>query len=94
MSHTASYHEKAYVCLHIFDASRPVLLVVRSDSDWSFLCGDEHGDTAANYRVVGKGHILDRDPSLRELADLAPNWEAERTSASGVWVRKPSTEAV
>ena len=94
MSHTAAYHEKAYVCLHIFDASRPVLLVVRSESDWSFLCGAEHEDIAANYRVVGKGHILERDASLKEVADLAPNWEAERPSVGGVWVRKPSADAV
>jgi hypothetical protein len=90
----ASYHAKAYVCLHIFDGSRPVLLVVRSASDWSFLCGAEHEDTGASYRVVGKGHILDRDPTLKELADLAPNWEAERASVRDAWVRKPCGEPV
>ena len=83
-------HEKAYVCLHIFDASRPVLLVVRSDRDWQFLCGAEHEDVAANYRIVGAGHIFDRDPTLKELGDLAENWEAERSSVRDAWVRKPS----
>ena len=92
MIHSASYHEKAYVCLHIFDASRPVLLVSRPDGDWCFLCGAGHEDTPANYRVVGKGHILDRDPSLSDLADLAPNFEAERTSPSGAWARRPISE--
>jgi len=92
MTHSASYHEKAYVCVHVFDSSRPVLLVSRSGRDWSFLCGAEHEDTAENYRVVGKGHILDRDPTLSELADLVPNWEAERTSISEDWVRRPAQE--
>jgi len=92
MTQTESYHGKAYVCLHIFDASRPVLLVSRSEGDWSFLCGAEHEQKAENYRVVGRGHILDRDPTLSELADLAPDWEAERTSISDAWVRRPIPE--
>ena len=92
MTHSSSYHDKAYVCLHIFEASGPVLLVSRPDGEWCFLCGAEHEDTPDNYRVVGKGHILDRDPTLSELADLASNWEAERTSLRGAWARRPITE--
>ncbi|HKR08988.1 MAG TPA: hypothetical protein VJS39_07360 [Gemmatimonadaceae bacterium] len=91
MTHADSYHHKAYVCIHIFDASRPVLLVDRGAGDWCFLCGDGHEDIAANYRVVGKGHILDRDPTLHELADLPSGWEAERDSPSGAWIRRPVT---
>jgi len=92
MTHTASNHDKAYVCLHVFDSLRPVMLVSRSGGDWVFLCGADHEDTPANYRVVGKGHILDQDPTLRELADLAVNWEAERPSINGAWVRRPTSE--
>jgi len=88
----ASYHHKAYVCVHVFDASRPVLLVSRSGGDWCFLCGGEHAQTPENYRVVGKGHILERDPTLDALADLAPDWEAERASITDTWVRRPSPE--
>ena len=93
MTITASYHEKAYVCLHVFDASRPVLFVSRPDGDWCFLCGAEHEDKAANYRVVGRGHLLDRDKSLNELADLPSDWEAERGSIGGAWVRRPVPDA-
>jgi hypothetical protein len=89
MTHSAEDHYKAYVCLHVFDASRPVLLVSRADGDWCYLCGDVHEDLAENYRVVGKGHILDRDPTLQDLADLGADWEAERTSISNPWVRRP-----
>ena len=92
MTHSASYHYKAYVCVHVFDSSRPVLLVSRSEGDWSFLCGAEHEDKAENYRVIGRGHILDRDHTLSELADLAPNWEAERTAVGAAWVRRPIPE--
>lgn len=89
MTHSAGYNDKSYVCLHIFDGSRPVLLVSRANGDWCFLCGDVHEDIAANYRIIGKGHVLDRDPSLNELADLAADWEAERTSVSDTWLRRP-----
>jgi len=88
MSETASDHRTAYVCIHVFDASRPVQLVSRMGADWCFLCGDVHQDTPENYRVVGKGHILDRDPTLNELADLAQDWEAERPSIGGEWTRR------
>ena len=92
MTLSAGYHDKAYVCLHVFDSSRPILLVSRSGGDWSFLCGAEHEDTAENYRVVGKGHILDRDATLNELADLGSDWEAERASVSDAWVRRPAPQ--
>jgi len=92
MTPSAGYHEKAYVCVHVFDSSRPILLVSRSDGDWSFLCGAVHEDTAENYRVVGIGHIVDRDATLNELADLAPKWEAERPSVGDPWVRRPAPE--
>ena len=90
MTHITSDHDKAYVCVHVFHSSRPVLLVSRSGGDWSFLCGAGHEDTAENYRVVGRGHILDQDSTLSELADLAPHWEAERTSIGSAWVRRPA----
>jgi SAM-dependent methyltransferase len=92
MTHSAGYHDKAYVCLHIFDASRPVLLVSRADGDWCFLCGDVHEDITDNYRVVGKDHILDRDPTLRELDDLPADWEAERMSVTHPWQRRLSDD--
>lgn len=80
-------HQKAYVCVHVFDGVRPVLLVSRAGGDWSFLCGDEHVDNASSYRVVGIGHLIERDPSLRSLLDLPPEWEAEREAPGKEWLR-------
>ncbi len=81
-------HTKTYVCTHVFDAQRPVLYVTRPDGDWCFLCGgDDHPDDAAAFRVVGLGHVVERDPSLGEILDLAPNEEAERATLSATWVR-------
>jgi hypothetical protein len=80
-------HQKAYVCIHVFDGTSPVLLVSRNDGDWSFLCGAEHEQDPSNVRVVGIGHLFARDPSLLELEDLQADWEAERASPKDNWRR-------
>jgi hypothetical protein len=89
MKPTIEFHQKAYVCTHVFDRERPVLLVTREDGDWCLLCGDVHEDTAASFRVVGIGHILENDNSLYEILDLQPNWDAERKSVGQQWVKRP-----
>lgn len=80
-------HQKAYVCTHVFDGERDVLLVSRPDGDWCLLCGGDHPDDPSSYRVVGIGHFLDQDPRLREVLDLDANEEAERSRKDGPWAR-------
>jgi len=87
MSFPKESHYKAYVCNHVFDRLRPILLVSRTDEDWCFLCGDNHPNDASAYKVVGIGHVLDQDPSLMQVHDLPPNWEAERKKVGEEWVR-------
>ena len=77
----------AYVCSHIFENTRPVLLVCKEDGDWQFLCGGEHPEDEIP-KVIGINHIIDRDKSLVELLDLPDNWEAERIAAQCKWIRK------
>jgi hypothetical protein len=89
MTPTIDPHQKAYVCIHVFDKSRPVLLVTRPEGDWCLLCGEGHEDVASSYRVVGIGHVLDADPSIRETLDLPPDWDAERSAPGAPWVRSP-----
>ena len=67
----------ACICQHVFDDTRPVLLVSRADGDWQALCGAAHVD-GEGPRLVGLNHLFERDPTLRDLADLPPEWEAER----------------
>jgi len=73
----------------VFRHERPVLLVSRADGDWCLLCGDEHEDDASAYRVVGIGHILERDQTINALLDLPPEWEAERSAEGDDWHRQP-----
>ena len=83
----------AFICRHVFDETRPVLLVSHEGGDWQLLCGGDH-ETGDRPHVVGLNHILDRDPSLRDILDLPVNWEAERVDEVSLWVRKPSPMSV
>lgn len=79
---------KTYVCTHVFEETKPVLLVVHDkDGDWSFVCGDLHESAAKAYRVVGVGHLTSRDSSLDQCADLPAGFEAERSAVGQHWIR-------
>lgn len=80
-------HQKAYVCIHVFEGVKPVLLVSRPEGDWCFLCGEEHPDDPSSYRVVGIAHLFEHDSSLGVLRDLPPDWEAEREAINKPWIR-------
>lgn len=80
-----------FVCSHVFNDSRPVLLVAKDGGDVMYLCGGAHGDEEP-YQVVGAGHILSRDPTINDVMDLSEGWEAERSRVGAPWVRKLLTE--
>jgi len=75
----------AYVCSHIFENTRPILLVSRADGDWQFLCGKADHPVDEVPRLVGINHLVERDPTLAELSDLPEDWEAERVKVGDVW---------
>jgi hypothetical protein len=79
---------RAVVCSHVFDDSRPVLLVAREDGEWLFLCGELHG-THERFHVVGVNHLAARDPTLLSISTLAEEEEAERSAPGKPWVRRP-----
>jgi len=73
-----------YCCPHVFDSTRPVLLVVRDpDGDWQFLCGKR--DDTQDCHLIGVGHLLQRDLSLGAMADLDVASGAERENQRGEW---------
>lgn len=81
----------AYICSHIYLDTHPVLLVSRAGGDWQFLCGGGHENDEVP-KVVGLNHMLDRDPSLRDLMDVPEDWDAERASVGEPWLRTPVVE--
>lgn len=80
----------AYVCSHVFSGARPVLLVSHAGGDWQCLCGGEH-DATEVPNVVGLNHLLERDPTLRQVLNLPNDWEAERASVESPWIRTHGT---
>jgi hypothetical protein len=80
-------HRRAYVCEHVFTGASAVLYVVRDEEgDWQLLCGESNHDRP---RLVGLGHLIERDETLRQVLDLAPGETAERVSAGAAWRRAP-----
>jgi hypothetical protein len=79
-----SAHTPAFVCQHVFDNTKPILYVCKSEGDWQFLCGGYH-EINELPSVVGIGHLLSRDNTLFEILDLDDNNEAERDSIGSDW---------
>jgi len=70
----------------IIDGSQPILYVVHDeDGDWQFLDGGDVEE--ADAATVSLENILQRDASLRSLADLPTGWAAERDAADQPWKR-------
>ncbi len=74
-----------YVCSHIFENTRPILLVCKENEEWQFLCGGEH-EREEIPRVVGLNHMLERDNTLSEIMGLENDSEAERQEVGGTWL--------
>ncbi|MCP3930377.1 MAG: hypothetical protein GY705_14895 [Bacteroidetes bacterium] len=76
----------AFICSHIFNDTKPILLVCHEGDDWQFLCGGHH-DIDEKPTIVCVSHLVEQDPSLSEIADLPNGWEAERSEKGGEWFR-------
>ena len=80
-----------YVCHHVFLKEAKVTLVVRDDDgDWQFLCGE--GDEDVDCHLVGVGHLLKEDATLRGMADLTPGSYADRRDINDPWTIGDLTE--
>jgi hypothetical protein len=79
-------HLPAFICNHIFENTKPILLVCHNaDGDWQFLCGGTHA-FGEKPKVVGIVHLLERDPTLKNLVDMPVDYEAERESIGSKWI--------
>jgi hypothetical protein len=79
-------HTPIYICSHIFNNTHPILLVIKVGGDWQMLCAGGH-DAGEIPRVVGLGHLLERDKTLYQILDLPDDFEAERKSLDEPWIR-------
>ena len=80
-----------FVCCHVFNNERPILLVVHEhDGDWGFYCGQiDHStdDGGKDYSWVGVGHLIDRDETVNDTALLDRGSEMERSEIGGKWIK-------
>ena len=80
------YHTQSFICGHVLRNESPILWVDRSYGDWVLGCGEEFTeDWENNTYIVGIGHLLERDPSLRDLVFMRTNQYAERDSKESEW---------
>lgn len=76
----------------VMEQGWPLLLVTHDAEEpggWQFLNGSGDTDDPANGIHVHVEHVIERDPSVTELADLPPGWRAWRESEDAPWVREP-----
>jgi len=80
-------HTGVFACRHVWMDAKPIVFVSHDeDGDWQFLCGNDHGEVAANgYLLVCLEHIVSRDPSVNELATMCTAHVARRESACAPW---------
>lgn len=83
---------RVFTTRQIVEDRAPILLVTHEISDgqddWQFLPGDPV--LPEDVTVVHLAHLVMFRPTLRDLADLSPGWEAERESPLHPWVRSAS----
>ena len=81
------------VCQHIFDQSRPIKLVMRDqESMLLMLCGEEDHDWDNHRpRVVGIGHLLERDTRIGEL-EIEAGYEANLVNSTWMISKTPEED--
>lgn len=77
----------AFTCRHVWEQTAPILYVSHDeDGDWQFLCGGQHGDETGEKPVlVCLQHVVERDPTIAELAELCTLHQAERDGVGAKW---------
>jgi hypothetical protein len=77
----------SFTTTFVLDGS-PILRVYHDyDGGWQFHGSPDHRATTDVARVVSLGSMVDRDPSLAQLHNLAWGWRATRDSVDAPWVR-------
>lgn len=78
-----------FICSHVYNKTKPILLVCKEDGDWQFLCGEDH-DVEEIPKLVGLNHIIESDNTISEILNLKNNFEAERKVVGGKWKMRKS----
>ncbi|RST49931.1 hypothetical protein [Variovorax sp. DXTD-1] len=70
----------------VLDRSKPILVVSHDEDDhaWQFL--DGISEELEDLAIAGLGHVLEIDPAIVQLADLAPGFRATRAGSEEQWI--------
>ena len=76
----------------VLDGSEPILLVAHDADDhaWQFIGSSDA--SVSDGRVVCLEEIVKRDPTVLDVADLPPGWQAVRERVGGAWTRRQRPE--
>jgi len=79
----------AVTVTQVMDGFHPILLVCHDadDGGWQFLTGENV--SMADALLVSLGSVVERDPTVADLADLPEGWKATRADPGADWVREP-----
>lgn len=83
----------AVTVLRVMKGLDPITLVSHEAEDhgWQFLnTGNGAAFDMADAALVCLSNIVKLDPSVQEVADLPPGWQARRTSLGAPWHREPN----
>lgn len=78
----------------VLDGLEPILLVSHDADDhaWQFI-GTSNA-SMLDAKLVCLEEIVGLDPTVLEVADLSPGWQAIRDSVGGPWVRRERPSAL
>lgn len=86
-------------CRCVLEQKKPVLFVSHAGGDWQMYCSDANHDfedeeTIKNEMVVVHvAHLLARDTTLNDIANLPVDMGAERSHVGGAWTRFENADA-
>jgi hypothetical protein len=69
-----------------------ILLVIHDAEDpkgWQFLNGHGDAEDSRDGVIVHIERVIERDPSITQLADLPEGWRAWRDTEDDSWAREP-----
>lgn len=72
----------------VLDGSEPILLVSHDEDDhaWQFIGTSDA--SVEDAKLVCLEDIVRLDPTVLEVADLPPGWQAFRDQVGGEWTRQ------
>jgi hypothetical protein len=76
----------------VIEEGHPIVHVTHfsEDHSWAFVDGAPFEMSSALMVLMGR--VIDKDPSLLEIADLPPGWVATRQAVGDPWRRSANHE--